>query len=421
LEIGRLHLRGLVEWSDLTRHGTGRRRCSKSTWGSGLRDVHGSSKCGPPATLTRTEKIPYTTVHVQEASLYHFYTRPVRQQMEDKIRHSDIQYTVDLFRPEDARGIVRLFESVYGNDYPIRIYYDPEQLKHANHTGACHSVVARTTDGQVVGVHNLVRSAQYDSTYEWAAGLVLKEYRSLRITERIVEHLMNDLVPRLGIEEVFGEPACNHTHIQKMSARMGFIETALELSLMPASAYSKEKSASGRVTTLLQFRCFKPKPHNVFLPLAYEEELRFLYSALDDSRTLVPVEEHGPEAVRSEVSVQFFDFAQVARIAIHHAGEDVDSRLAEIEQDALRRNVVVLQAWLRLDTPAVASAVHTLRARGYFMGGILPRWFDGDGLLMQQIRGRPDFQSIALYSDRARNILKMVAQDWERSSSAFSS
>ena len=184
-------------------------------------------------------------------------------------QHSDVQYTVDLFRPEDAQGIVRLFEAVYGNDYPIRLYYDPEGLTQANNTGECHSVVARTPDGRIAGVHNLVRSAPYHSTYEWAAGLVLKEYRSQRITENIVEHLMNEVVPRLGIEEVFGEPACNHVHIQKMSARMGFVETALELSLMPESAYSKEKSASGRVTTLLQFHCFPPRttlPSNLGLP-----------------------------------------------------------------------------------------------------------------------------------------------------------
>ena len=330
-------------------------------------------------------------------------------------QHSDVQYSVDLFRPEDAQGIVRLFESVYGNDYPIRLYYEPEQLTRANQTGECHSVVARTSTGEIVGVHNLVRSAQYDSTYEWAAGLVLKEYRSLGITEKIVERMMNELVPGLGIDEVFGEPACNHTHIQKMSARLGFIETALELSLMPESAYSKENSASGRVATLLQFRCFRPKPHVVYLPRVYEEDLHFLYSALDDERTFVPVEADRPEPGRSEVGVQVFDFAQVARIAVRQAGEDLGSRLAEIERDALGRNVVLFQAWLKMDTPAVASAVRTLRSRGYFLGGILPRWFDTDGLLMQQVRCRPDFQSIVLYSDRARDILKIVAQDWERS------
>lgn len=349
-----------------------------------------------------------------QADVCHFNIRKVLEELKNMTQRSDVQYTVDLLRPEDARGSVRVFQAVYGDDYPIRLYYDPQALTQANHTGECYSVVARTSDGRIAGVHNLVRSAPCDSTYEWAAGLVLKEYRSLGITDKIVERMMNELVPSLGIEEVFGEPACIHTHIQKMSSRMGFVETALEPALMPESLYSKEDSVSGRVTALLQFRCFKPKPHTVFLPRVYEEELRFLYSPLDDKRTLVPVEEHGPESVTSEVTMQIFDFAQVARMAIHHAGEDLESRLAEIEREAIDRNVVVLQTWLKLDTPAVATAVHTLRTRGYFLGGILPRWFDSDGLLMQQIRCRPDFKNIALYSERARGILRIVAQDWER-------
>jgi hypothetical protein len=330
------------------------------------------------------------------------------------IQRSNVQYTVDLFRPEDAQGVARLFEDVYGNGYPIRLYYDPEKLIQANHTGECRSVVARTTHGRIVGVHNLVRSAPYDSTYEWAAGLVLKEYRSMGISERIVQCLLNDLVPMLGIEEVFGEPALNQLLIQKMSAGIGFVETALELALMPQSLYSGDKSAAGRVATLLQFRCFKPRPHTVYIPYLYEKELRFLYSALEDRRTLVPVSEDGLAGVDSEIRMQIFDFAQVARIAIQHAGQDLDSQLAQLEEDSLSRNVMVVQAWLKLDSPTVASAVHVLRSRGYFIGGILPRWFDTDGLLMQKLRCSPDLQSIVLYSDRAREIFQIVTQDLER-------
>jgi hypothetical protein len=46
--------------------------------------------------------------------------------MQDKTHHPDVRYSVDLFRPEDAQGIVRLFEADYGKDYPINLYYDPE-------------------------------------------------------------------------------------------------------------------------------------------------------------------------------------------------------------------------------------------------------------------------------------------------------
>lgn len=247
-----------------------------------------------------------------------------------------------------------------------------------------------------------------------ARAWVLKEYRSLGISESIAKHLMNVVVPRLGLEELFGKPTCAHVTMQKLCADFGFVETVFELCLVRANLYDRTKPASERMSTLLQFRCFKPKPHNVFLPRVYEDELRFLYSALEDEQTLVPVAEERLEAVPSEVWMQIYDAAQVARIAIPRAGQDLASRLDELEQEALSRDVLVLQVWLKLDTATVVAAVDTLRSRGYFLGGILPRWFDTDGLLMQQLRCHPDFQSLALYTDHARSILQMVTKDWER-------
>lgn len=334
--------------------------------------------------------------------------------MLNKTPPEDAIYAVDLFRPEDAQGVVRLFQAVYGDDYPVKIYYNPEKLTEANRTGDCHSVVARTADGQIVGVHHLIRSGLGDFLYEWGAGLVLPEYRSRGITESIARHLMQVVVPGLGIEEVFGEPTCAHVTMQKLCAGIGFIDTALELCLVPANLYDRTKPASERMSTLLQFHCFKPRPHTVFLPRVYEDGLRFLYSALDDERTLVPAAEVRPEAPPSELRMQIFDAAQVARIAIPHAGQDLASRLAELEREALSKDVLVLQVWLKLDNPGVAAAVDALRSRGYFLGGVLPRWFDTDGLLMQKVRCSPGFESLSLYTDRAREILQMVTKDWER-------
>ncbi len=36
-------------------------------------------------------------------------------------------FTVGEFQPEDAEGIVRLFRSVYGEHYPIRLFYDRDE------------------------------------------------------------------------------------------------------------------------------------------------------------------------------------------------------------------------------------------------------------------------------------------------------
>ena len=81
---------------------------------------------------------------------------------------------------------------------------------------------------------------------------------------------------------------------------------------------------------------------------------------------------------------------------------------------AIAGKALVLQAWLNLTTPWVGSAVQALRDRGYFFGGALPRWFDGDGLLMQKLLCPPDFEGIVLHSDEAKQLLDIIRRDWER-------
>ena len=333
----------------------------------------------------------------------------------DKTPGPASSFEVKYFRPEDADGIVRLFKAVYGNGYPIRLFYDAQALTKANAEGEYLSVILRNAAGEVVGVENLFRSAPYTGLYEVGAGLVLQKYRQLGLNNRLMSFVYEEWVPKQkGIEELLGEPVCNHTHMQKAVVTFDHVEMALEAALMPAEAYDKERSASGRVAALLVFRSYVPKPHTVFMPRSYEKELRHLYSRLDDRRELRISADPLPEGVTSEANMTVFAFARVARIAVHQSGADFAELIRKLETEAVSQKAVVIQVWVKLTDPWVGSAVEVLRNRGYFFGGPLPRWFDGDGFLMQKILCDPDFEGIRLHSDHARGILEIVKHDWSR-------
>jgi len=326
------------------------------------------------------------------------------------------EFEVGPFRPEDAPGIVRLFESVYGQGYPIKVFYDAEALKKANETGEYYSIVARTPTGLVVGVQHLFRSAPYPSLYETGAGLVSREYRQFGANKRMLDYAYNQWVPKQrGIEQVFGEPVCNHPFMQMVVNRFGYTETALEVALMPAEAYAREQSAHGRVAALQAFRTYKPKPHTLYLPEAYEKELRYIYAATDDARTLKLADKQLPVDEPSQGNMSVFHSAGLARIAMHNTGSDFNDHIAALEESAVAQKAVVIQVWLRLGVPWAGSAVDILRRKGYFLGGALPRWFDEDGLLMQKLFVEPGFDSIVLHSDRSKEILGIVMNDWRRS------
>ncbi len=326
--------------------------------------------------------------------------------------------TVGLFRPEDGPGIGRLFRAVYGDGYPVKAFYDPGALSEAYDAGANYSVVARRPDGQIIGHVAIFRSSPFRHLYEAGAGLVLPEYRKAGINKLMLTHLFETIAPRLGVEEVWGEAVCNHTIMQKAVLQYKHVETGLEVDLMPAEAYTKERSAAGRVASLVCFRAYRPRPHKVYLPKTYESFLRDLYSGLDDVRTLGVSENRFPEAEASNATTEVFEFAQVARIGVTGIGGDFESFHERLENGLVSSGIKVLQVWMNLACPWVGAAVEALGRKGYFIGGLLPRWFDDDGLLMQKIIGRPDWEGIQLLSDRAREILRMVRADWERAAKA---
>lgn len=325
-------------------------------------------------------------------------------------------FEVSGFRTEDADGLVRLFRSVYGELYPIRLFYDARAIIKANAEGSYNSIVARTPRGEVIGATHLFRSAPCESLFESGVGLVDSAYRNLGVNVRLMDYLSNEYIRRnKRIEEVFGEAVCNHLSTQKFNVKYNYIETGLEIALMPAAAY--DKKAAGRVATVLSFHAYRPKPHLVYLPEVYDKELRDIYGRLDDTRRLESSGAELPGGVKSRAALTVFDFARVARIAAGEIGGDFAGYIAEIESEALSKAAVVIQAWLDLTKPWVGEAVDTLRNRGYFFGGVLPRWFDGDGLLMQKLLCPPDFEAIRLLTDESKRLLEFIKKDWERASS----
>lgn len=325
----------------------------------------------------------------------------------------EIEIEMDFFRIEDAPGIAHLFRQVYGEGYPIRTYYLPDRLIEENAAGRIFSCVARSRAGEVVGHDALVLLDSASHLYENAAGAVLPAFRGQGIFPRLFKHTIFNASKRLGVEGIVGEPVCSHTHLQKMCLQLDFKETGLEVDLMTASAYSMDSGASGRVSVLLGFFMLKPRAQTVRIPMVYRDELEYLYAGLHVERAFMFSTGDLPSEGSNRGSMNLFDFAQVARITIDCIGPDFDKFIVRLESEARKKGMVIFQVWLPLASPSTSAATEILREHGYFLGGILPCGRNGDGLLMQKVGREPDWESIALYSERARRIGQMIRRDWQ--------
>ncbi|MCX5815436.1 MAG: hypothetical protein NTX75_04225 [Proteobacteria bacterium] len=331
------------------------------------------------------------------------------------------KFVIDMFRNEDAEGVSRLFRTVYGEDYPVKLVYNPAALIEALDKRENIPAVARTGKGDIVGYSALYRSAPNPGLYEIGQGLVLPSYRSGGIISKI-NFFLYDASSRQNIDAVFGEAVCNHVYMQKSGAGVigNDTETAIEIDLMPAEVYVAEKSSSGKVAAISMFAIFNQSPQTLYIPKIYKAPFNYILSTknirLNDKHTFLESSGVAPVDIISEYKSQTFDFAKVARIAFFEAGGDFETIFEKIEEDILLQRIMVIQVWLKLTTPWIGSIVDMLRGKGYFLGGILPRWFGGDGMLMQKVIGRPNWEGINLYSERARQILRFIKDDWQKTS-----
>ena len=327
--------------------------------------------------------------------------------------------TVGVFRPEDARGVAELFTGIYGDGYPAKIVYNPDQLIAAFERRDNIPIVVRTEGGRIVGYSAFFHPAPDKGVYEKGNGAVAADFRNAGIMKMIFEHVREILPDFSEMTVFFGEPVCNHVFIQKAALSvLPFVETALEVDLMPADAYEKEQSATGRVSTLLMFITRTPRPHTVYAPERYADHFRFLYEGLDDKRIIAPSREDIPSFLKTRIETVIFDFAQVARITIHEAGADLEKTLKEEETRLLKQGIEVMQVFLKISWPWAGAVAELLNGQGCFFGGILPQWFGEDGLLMQKVLSSPNWAGIHLASEKGRHIGQLVQADWQSVQSA---
>ncbi len=83
-------------------------------------------------------------------------------------------------------------------------------------------------------------------------------------------------------------------------------------------------------------------------------------------------------------------------MTVGNIGVDFELALESEEKLISEKNCKVTQVCLKLSSPWVGAAVNILRKRGFFLGGILPRWFDKDGFFMQKTVDRPNCEGINL-------------------------
>jgi hypothetical protein len=317
------------------------------------------------------------------------------------------KFTVDDFQPGDALGVARLYYAVYGEMFPIDSVYDPDELVRLNAGGEQHQVVGRTDKGDIIGLYGIFRNPPGRRIMEGGSWLVHPAYRKTLLAMRMAEKIHLHPPEYLGLDVMFGQSVTDHRITQKMAHKFHSLSCALELEVMPPRPEHEDGWSDGRISLLDGFMIYHDRPHTLFLPRFYADTLRSLYAARALKRHFS--EDRAPEHPQTQGTIQLVDNADLLKITIARPGFDFAEYMEEVEAQHPGRHVyqLILPLW----RPGSSLAVEAARSAGYFLGGLLPLWFDQDALLLQKVAGDPDFTQIKLFTDEAKSLLSLIVAD----------
>lgn len=314
---------------------------------------------------------------------------------------------IGLFKPEDALGVALAYYEIYGESFPIKHIYDPEEITRLNKTEDQYTVVAKTLRGEVVGLAGMFRNAPNPDIYEGGQIMLIKSYRNSHIASALTKECFDILPERINLPYLFGEAVCNNAATQRFSQTIGMSATGLEIECMPTETYLKEKAVERAVSLLTLFKPFKRPVCEACLPIEYKEFIENLYFELDVERTRI----EGRTCVGvTEKSDFLLPDNSLARITVTKAGTDFEKILEDTETAVTEKGLV--QIYLNLGDTSVPEVVSMLRKKGYCTGGLLPYWFGSDGLIMQRLPQNPDWDALRLYGKKAKAIRDYVKKDY---------
>lgn len=241
------------------------------------------------------------------------------------------------------------------------------------------------------------------------AGSVIVDpaYRGGKLVMSMTQIVGEELPRKLGLHTVFGQTVCDHLVTQKIAQRFGSLPYALEIEALPSRPLDRRFGMDGRISLLDCFRILTDQPHEVFLPDIYADWLRSFYAECGLQRGFLADQESA--ATNTDALIQTFPAAGLTKITVNQTGRDIAERLSRLREEYPQTQV--WQLVLPLSQPGSGFAVNAARARGFFIGGLLPHWSDRDMLLMQKLEFEFDAGQINLLTEQSRRLLALIVSD----------
>jgi hypothetical protein len=329
----------------------------------------------------------------------------------DSLESTVSGYTIRRFRSEDAAGITRLVEDVYGNTYYPPNLYSPDEIVHLNETEKLVSVVALDSASDLIGHYGLERP-DLGAVAEASDAIVAMGYRHHHLLEAM-RPLLREEAKRLGLTGLVGYPVTNHLFSQKAEEHFGSHPCGVALGLWPRSFHNMPEPLTQRMSFVIYFDYVSSATHVVHVAAPHREMISRIYQQYGICYELCEI---APRVATGDIVLEHEPEVQTGTIRVRRAGADTAAAVRQAREklcDDYGARAVTLE--LPLVQPETAEVCRAVEEDGFFFSGLGPAFAaDGDALLMQFLMEDLDLALIEIENPFAKELLAYVARERER-------
>ncbi len=323
---------------------------------------------------------------------------------------ADEQFRLVPVGPDNAVLVGAVFRAVYGEDYVDQLVYRPEELLKKIAQGRLAGLLALDNAGRPAGYAALGATAPNPCLWEEKGLIVVPAYNKTDAGILLACYFGNPAVWPAGVAGVFAAAVCHHYFSQVICAKAGWIASAIQLDLFDAAILHERPAGVGRISCSLFFSLMPPAGGRSYWPSAYRGILSSLAAARREPEGELSTEPL-PGVGATDVQVSSVTASRSLTVNVFRIGGDWAAVVDGLAAEARRERLVSVQVFIDTANPAIGAAVELLRARGFFFGGLAPRWFGSDGLLMQRVFADTRYDLIKLYPDTAGRLLAFIRSD----------
>jgi predicted GNAT family acetyltransferase len=327
---------------------------------------------------------------------------------------NSISSEITLLQAQEIPSLIECVRRCYGDSYPFSAIYDVDTLTSLLEAKLMYSVIAKLSNGEVIGHCALTYDDPKNTSPELGKMLVDPSYRGHGIAEDMTKKCI-DLAKTGRMPGIWAECVTNHPHSQHELIVIGAKETGLFIGDIPPTIAMQglQNFVDTRMSLLTYYLPLIDHPHHIFLPLQHQAHMRALTQELNLKRIIMNSEVKGTGKTILDAVVN--SSIQTVNIAIQKIGNDLNTAITNQLNSMQSLKIASIYIDLPIEQEAASNAYLELEALGFFWGSWLPSYTKNKDILrLQKIYQEVNIDEIICAREQGENVKKYVISEWQR-------